>query len=159
PAFGAEIADAVAGVTGRAAGPGMLPPALFVDRDAVRAQLATPGVWLVAGAFGVGKTALVLQVLQDVAARFPGGHAYVDLDDHRDGDSLRTAEVMASILRQVGVDLAEVPLPMLAEQYLQALVRRRFVLVLDNVLGAAEARALAPTGPGGPGGVPARSVC
>lgn len=147
PAFAAEIADAVAGVAARASGPGLLPPALFVDRDAARAQLAEPGLRVVAGAYGVGKSALVLRVLHDIAARFPGGHAYVDLDDYREGDTLRTAEVMTSVLRQLEVEVSEAGLPELTQQYLRALVHRRFVLVLDNVLGAAEARVLAQPWP------------
>jgi len=147
PVFAAEIAEAVAGLSATAVDVGVLPPALFVDRDAVRAQLAGPGLWVIAGAYGVGKTALVSQVSQEVAVAFPGGHAYVDLDDYRDGEVLRTAEVKAAVLRQLGVDGAELAEPVLGEQYLRALVHRRFVLVLENVAGVAEVRSLAQPWP------------
>lgn len=147
PAAAAEILEAVAEVKDRTAGPGVLPPALFVNRDTVRGELAKPGMWLVVGAYGVGKTALALQVLQDVTGEYPGGRATVDLDDYRDGEALRVADVMTSILRQLGVQVPELPLPALAEQYFLALVRRRFALVLDNVVDAAEARALVQAWP------------
>jgi tetratricopeptide (TPR) repeat protein len=148
PEFAAEIAAELAAVTGTAPTPGLLPPAMFFDRAAVRAELAQPGAHLVAGLPGMGKTALVLQVGHDVAADFPGGTAYVDLDDFRAGEALRIAEVQAAVLRQlgsaVGDDVAaelEVAAE-LAEQYRRALVHRRFVLVLENTVGAAELSAL-----------------
>ena len=151
PAFVSEIAEAMAaagsGTNERSISPAILPPPWFVDRDSARAHVAEPGVWVIAGAYGVGKTALALRVLQDVAERFPSGHAYIDLDDYRDGDCLRLGDVMVSVLRQLGVDVASAALPELTEQYLRALVYRRFVLILDNVLGAAEARSLAQPWP------------
>ncbi|MET0492274.1 MAG: NB-ARC domain-containing protein [Actinoplanes sp.] len=142
PQFAAEVTAELAAVTGASGRLPVLPPAPFFDRGEVRGVLSRPGTHLVAGLHGVGKTALVLQVCQDVAEEFPGGAAYVDLDEFRTGEALRAAEVQAAVLRQLGAPVAgDVPAE-LAEQYLRALVHRRFVLALDNVAGAAELRTL-----------------
>ncbi|QOC94765.1 tetratricopeptide repeat protein [Micromonospora craniellae] len=142
PHFAAEVSVALAAVAGAVTESGVLPPAVFLDRDAARVELAEPGVHLVAGVHGVGKTALVLQVSHEAAGRFPGGRVYVDLDVYRVGEALQVGEVQAAVLRQLGVPVAEVSLAVMAEQYRRALVHRRCVLVLDNVLGAAEVSAL-----------------
>jgi tetratricopeptide (TPR) repeat protein len=142
PLFAAEVSAALAAVVGTVTGSGMLPPALFWDRDAVREALATLGAHLVAGVHGVGKTALVRQVSLEAADRFPGGWAYVNLDVYRTGEGLQIGEVQAAVLRQLGVPIADFALAAVTEQYLRALMHRRAVLVLDNVLGAAELSAL-----------------
>lgn len=138
PQFAAEIAAELAAVAGAASQPVLLPPASFFDRAEVRAELTRPGVHVVAGAHGLGKTALVLQVCQDAAGEFPGGAAYVDLDAFRAGDALPVAEVQLSILRQLGVVDDDLVPAEVADQYLRALVHRRCVLVIENTVGAAE---------------------
>lgn len=147
PDFATELAEQLAGLGEQGsdeAGPGVPPPGVaFFDRDEVREQLGRPGVRLVVGAVGVGKTALVTQVARDTADQFPDGYAYVDLDDFRDGEALRTGEVKRAVLRQLGVEPIEPAEPELDEQYLRALLRRRFVLVVENALGAAEVRPVA----------------
>ena len=143
PAFAAEIAAELAAVTGAVSQPALLPPSVFFDRDTVRAELTGPGTYVIAGVHGVGKTALVLRVCQDVAAAFPGGTAYVDLDGFRVGEALQVAEVQTAVLRQLGAPVDGESAAELAEQYLRALVHRRFVLVLENAVGAAELSALA----------------
>jgi hypothetical protein len=143
PDLAAELARELAGLEGPVAGAVPLPPAPFVDRDEVRAGLARPGLWLVAGAYGTGKTALVTRVARDVADKFGGGCAYVDLDEFRDGEALRVGEVKQAVLRQLEVTPVEAAEPELGEQYLRALLRRRFVLVVENALGAAEVRPIA----------------
>ncbi|MEU7587076.1 NB-ARC domain-containing protein [Micromonospora sp. NPDC049230] len=141
--FAAEVTAALAAVTGEAAlGSGMLPPVQFADRDAARVELAQAGAHLIAGVRGVGKTALVLQVSSEVADRFPGGQAYVDLDAFRVGEALQVADVQVAVLRQLAVEVAEETPAVLAGQYLRALLHRRCVLVVENALGAAELSAL-----------------
>lgn len=147
PQFAAEVSVALAVVAGAVTESGMLPPARFLDRDAAREELAEPGAHLVAGVHGVGKTALVLQISHEVADQFPGGRVYLDLDAFRVGDALPVSEVQAAVLRQLGVPPADAAPAVLAEQYLRALVHRRCVLVLDNVLGAAELSVLVQAWP------------
>ncbi|GLY01137.1 NB-ARC domain-containing protein [Actinoplanes sp. NBRC 101535] len=119
-----------------------VPPAFFVDRVEARARLCKPGLHLLAGAFGTGKTALVRQVVHDIHDQIQG-YAQVDLDDYRDGPVLRIVEVQQEILRQLGVPLAGDSAAVVADQYLRALVHRRIAVVFDNVVGAEEARVLA----------------
>jgi len=114
-------------------------PMLFVDRDEVRAQVARPGFWLIAGPYRIGKTTLVQQVAYDLRDQV-NGYANVDLDRYRSGAALRVVEVQQEVLRQLGVPQIEEPTPpVVAEQYQHGLTFRRFVLVLDNVSGAKEA--------------------
>lgn len=143
PQFAAELSAALAVVAGTAADCGMLPPVPFLDRDALRAGLAQPGVHVIGGAHGMGKTALALQVSQDVAGRFPGGCVYVDLDDFRIGEALQIGDVQATVLRRLGVPTGEFAPALLADQYFRALSHRCCVLVLDNVLSGVELSALA----------------
>lgn len=144
PAAAAEIIDGVAALRpANEVGARALPVGLFVDREAHRRQVARPGVWLVAGSHGVGKTAFVTQVCADLAAEFPAGRAYVDLDEFRDGEVLRSADVKASVLRQLGVEALDVVEPELSQQYQAALLHGGFVLVFDNALGSEEVRSLA----------------
>ncbi|GAA2528985.1 NB-ARC domain-containing protein [Winogradskya humida] len=147
PRFAAEVTAELAAVTGASTQLSVLPPATFFDRDDVRGVLSRPGTHLVAGLHGAGKTALVLKVCQDVADEFPGGAAYVDLDEFRTGEALRVAEVQAAVLRQLGVPVDTDVAAEVAGQYLRALVHRRFVLVLDNAAGVAELRLLAQPWP------------
>jgi len=142
PDFAAEVAAELAAVTGEPGRLAMLPSPVFFDRAEIRAALARPGTHLVAGLPGMGKTALVLQVCQDVADKFPGGAAYVDLDEFRSGEALRVTEVQAAVLRQLGAPVGGETPAEVAEQYLRALLHRRSVLVLDNAVGAAELRTL-----------------
>ena len=142
PQFAAEVAAELAAVIGAPGRLAVLPPPLFFDRTELRAELGREGTHLIAGLRGVGKTALVLQVCQDSAEDFPGGAAYVDLDEFRTGEALRIAAVQTAVLRQLGAQVGgDVPAE-LAEQYLRALVHRRFVLVLENTVGAGELRTL-----------------
>jgi len=142
PQFAAEVAEQLAVVAGQVPPQTVLPPRMFFDRVSARARLARPGTYLIAGAYGVGKTALALQVCQDVATEFPGGVAYVDLDGFRAGEALQVTEVQQAVLRQLGAWDGDAVPAELAGQYLLALARRRFVLVLENTVGVAELKEL-----------------
>lgn len=143
PEFAAEVSVALAMVAGRAPRQTILPPTAFFDRLPQRAQLVQPGVHLISGRYGAGKTALVLQVCQEAGEGFSGGTAYIDLDGFRAGEALQVSEVQAAVLRQLGVWDGDDAVPAeLAGQYLRALVHRRFLLVLENTVGAAELKDL-----------------
>jgi DNA-binding CsgD family transcriptional regulator len=55
------------------------------QRDAAMAALAEPGLVTLVGPGGMGKTRLAAVVAEEVAARFPGGGAFVDLVPVRGG--------------------------------------------------------------------------
>jgi tetratricopeptide (TPR) repeat protein len=149
PGFAAELFDSLAALGAGGAGAiSPYPPDPFADRDELRARIAaSTGVWVIAGQLGAGKTAFVRRIAHDVADRFPGGQVYVDTDDWRDGETLRTAEIERYVLGQLGAAEIEAAEPALHQQYLSSLLRRRFVLILENVAGVDEARPLAQPWP------------
>jgi tetratricopeptide (TPR) repeat protein len=140
PALADEMSSALAGPA-RVGGETLRPP-VFFDRDEVRRAAGEPGCWLIAGAHGTGKTALVTRIAADSASRF-GAVAMVDLDGYREGNALRIAEAKRAVLSQLGVPAIEVPAPELDWQYELALLHRRFVLIVENILDSGEAGALA----------------
>ncbi|MFD5828406.1 hypothetical protein [Lentzea sp. NPDC060358] len=104
------------------------PPGHFVGRDAELDGIR-PGVTVLTGAAGVGKTALALQWLRQ---RGSGAQLYVDLAAHRIG----------RVLRAFGLDVA----PADESAVFRSLVaRRQFTLLLDNASSAGQVLPLLPS--------------
>lgn len=119
--------------------PRQLPPDIpdFVGREAELATLdATgpgPGVVVVDGAGGVGKTALVVHWTHNVRDHFPDGDVFVQLRGSSGQGQVETAAVVDAVLGALG----QPPEPALGrrqrERLLSLLVAgRRMVVVLDN---------------------------
>ncbi|MGH3402415.1 MAG: BTAD domain-containing putative transcriptional regulator [Streptosporangiaceae bacterium] len=142
------------------AGPAQLPAdvADFTGRDAEVFYLynalagpdgfSSPGTVrtvVVAGAAGLGKTALAVHAAHQVRDFFPDGQLYV----HLSGVSSQPAvpgEVLARFLRDLGTDGGKIPA---AEDERAALYRtllagRRVLIVLDDAVDAAQVRPLLP---------------
>lgn len=145
PEFRRVLAEHLAALGGTDADRTPMPgPFGFVDRDAQRARLAGPGTFLVAGAPGTGKTDLARQVLHDGAESFPDGQFLIDLDAYRTpAGVLRYAAVQREVLTQFRVREIETSEALLDDQYLRALLRRRFAVAFDNIADAEEVRHLA----------------
>lgn len=106
----------------------------------------TPGIVVLSGAGGVGKTALALWWAHRARERFPDGHLYVDLAGFSEVGPVDPSEVLASFLRALGVPGSQVPLE-LAEQaalYRSVTADRSLLVVLDNAYSAAQVRVLLP---------------
>jgi DNA-binding SARP family transcriptional activator len=109
---------------------------------------SSPGavrIAVVAGAAGLGKTALAVHAAHQVSSAFPDGQLYVDLF----GASARPAapgEVLARFLRDVGVAGDKVPVgdDERAALYRTRLTGRRMLILLDNAKDAAQVRPLLP---------------
>lgn len=118
-------------------------------RDAARALAAErePGVLMVVGVGGVGKTQLVAQsVRRELMQLFPQGQLYVDLEDLRQDGVVDLAAVLGGFLRALGVNKDYVP-GGLAERtalFRSVTARSRLLVMVDNVQHAPEARALVP---------------
>ncbi|MEU0311880.1 regulator, partial [Streptomyces cyaneofuscatus] len=118
-------------------------------RDAARALAAgqEPGVLMVVGVGGVGKTQLVAQsVRRELMQFFPQGQLYVDLEDLRQDGVVDLAAVLGGFLRALGVNKDYVP-GGLAERtalFRSVAGRSRLLVMVDNVQHAPEARALVP---------------
>lgn len=123
------------------------PPMPFCDRRELLDNVPDRGICVYAGPPGSGKTALVRQLAADRAGVFPVDRCQVDLDDFRDGDIPLLSAAKRHMLRQLGIDSIAEAEPELSQQYLCAPLHRRVLLVLENVLGAEEADALAPGWP------------
>ncbi|MGF1432315.1 BTAD domain-containing putative transcriptional regulator [Kitasatospora sp. LaBMicrA B282] len=134
--------------------PAQLPRDLsdFVGRDKVVAELRAaltdegngPGVVLVCGPTGSGKSALAVHAGHLVADHFADGQVVCSLG-HPDGTPRPWREVLAELLRSTGLDLA----PPAEEAAALALWRswlaeRQFLLVLDGATGEADVRRLLP---------------
>ncbi|MEW1759144.1 regulator [Streptomyces cyaneofuscatus] len=118
-------------------------------RDAARALAAgqEPGVLMVVGVGGVGKTQLVAQsVRRELMQFFPQGQLYVDLEDLRQDGVVDLAAILGGFLRALGVNKDYVP-GGLAERtalFRSVAARSRLLVMVDNVQHAPEARALVP---------------
>jgi DNA-binding SARP family transcriptional activator len=102
----------------------------------------------VAGMAGVGKTSLAVRVAHQVQAAFPDGQLYVSLRG-RQGRPLDPAEVLAGLLRDLGVAGAAIPASMeeRSKLFRTRLAERRVLIVLDDAASEAQVRPLLPGAP------------
>ena len=98
----------------------------LIDELCTRVQREPARLITLTGPGGVGKTRLVLQVLERAAPTFPDGAVFVPLADVTD-----PGLVVPAIARALGLPPAEERSP--RAQLQQALVQTRLLLVLDNL--------------------------
>ncbi len=102
-------------------------------------------VVLVAGAGGLGKTALAVHAAHRLRARFPDGQLYVNLLG-AGPEPAASGDVLARFLRDMGVHGTQIPdsEEERAALYRTRLTGRRTLIVLDNARDAAQVRPLLP---------------
>ncbi|GAA2816555.1 NB-ARC domain-containing protein [Crossiella cryophila] len=135
--------------------PGEVPagPVPFVGRgpelDELTARAERARVIRVGGTGGVGKSALCRHWSADTGDRFTGGKVYVDLADYRVKGATGVGDAIADVLRRNGVAEEHIPAALSARA---SLYRTRLsdpvLVVLDNVLDAAEVEPLVPNSAG-----------
>ena len=129
----------------RAAPPDTLPPATaeFVGRGKELASLTeqdggVPGIAIIEGMPGVGKTALAVHAARLVSAQYPDGMIYLNLHSHDPGSpSLDPAEALYRLLQMLSVPAAQIP-ETIGERtalWRAHLSRRRAVVILDDAAG------------------------
>ena len=127
---------------GRAAPPNTLPPesAEFVGRDKELGQITgehgtVPGIAIIEGMPGVGKTALAIRAARLVSGQYPDGTLYLDLCSHDpEGSPLDPAEALYRLLQMLSVPAAQIP-DTIGERvalWRAHLSRRRAVVILDD---------------------------
>lgn len=135
--------------------PNLLPPdvadftgrAEQVDRVLRRARSTaspvTPTI-VVSGVGGAGKSALAVHCAHLLAAEYPDGQLFADLQCS--GKPLYTADVLGRFLRALGVSSADLPddEDERVERYRMIVANRRLVIVLDNVRSEHQVRKLLP---------------
>ncbi|NUT94429.1 MAG: tetratricopeptide repeat protein [Saccharothrix sp.] len=131
--------------------PDLLPPPVphLVGHETLLAKLdavtARPGLVVVDGVGGVGKTALVVHWAHTARERFPGGVLHADLHGSSDRAAVEDTTVVDLFLEALGVAADRIPDPHKRAAKLQAIVSSRPVLVvLDDVRDTDHVRNLVP---------------
>jgi DNA-binding SARP family transcriptional activator len=138
----AQLPADVADFTGRA---GPLERLIGLMSGAGHPGNGAVAVAVVAGAPGLGKTALSIHAAHALRPAFPDGQLYVSLlggSEH----PVPADEVLARFLRDLGVDGARVPddAEERAAMYRTRLAERQMLIVLDDAQDAAQVRPLLP---------------
>ncbi len=138
----------------RAAPPDTLPPETteFVGRGEelgllTRARSGIPGIAIIEGMPGVGKTALAVRAARLVCGQYPDGTLYLNLRSHDpDNSALDPAEALHRLLQMLSVPAAQIPetIGQRAALWRAQLSRRRAVVILDDAAGHDQIRPLLP---------------
>ncbi|MEU3269949.1 AfsR/SARP family transcriptional regulator [Saccharomonospora sp. NPDC006951] len=131
---------------------GAAPPGLVGRRRALAALDALldsrhrPGIVVVDGPAGVGKTALATHWAAAAAGRFPGGLLRVNLRGFHSRPPLGAREALAKLLQGAGVGEAELPRSLSGRSALFAelTAARPALVLLDNAHDAEQVRHLLP---------------
>ncbi|MGW4467085.1 tetratricopeptide repeat protein [Micromonospora sp. NPDC004704] len=106
----------------------------------------SPGVVVVCGTAGVGKTALVVHWNQLRRDRFPDGQIYLDLRGDDPGQAISAQEALGRLLTAVAVPDQDIPpdIESRAARWRTETVGRRLLVLLDNAASAGQIRPLMP---------------
>lgn len=141
--------------TARSVVPAQLPPTVvdFTGRSRelermdslLRAADGVP-ILAIAGAPGVGKTALALHWAHRAAARYPDGQLYLNLRGYDPDRPVDADDALGQFLRALGVGAAEIPPETAARSALMRtrLAGQRVLVLLDNASGEEQLRPLLP---------------
>jgi tetratricopeptide (TPR) repeat protein len=109
----------------------------------------TAVVSAVAGAPGVGKTALALHWAHRARGRFPDGALYVDLQGYGPGPALVPEQALDLFLRALGTPADSIPEPLdeRAALYRSIMDGKRILVLIDNASSSTQVRHLLPASP------------
>jgi DNA-binding SARP family transcriptional activator/tetratricopeptide (TPR) repeat protein len=129
----------------------------LLDLDASNDAGTSPGrrgqpvvISAIDGMGGIGKSALAIQVANQLADRFPDGQLYVNLHGATPGHPpLPPLAALGQLLRSLGVDPATIPLEVdeAAARWRSLAADRRLLVVLDNARDSDQVRPLLPASP------------
>jgi tetratricopeptide (TPR) repeat protein/transcriptional regulator with XRE-family HTH domain len=143
-----ELPPDVGAFTGRAAELTELDRLLAVtgSPDGADEEPTAVVISAVAGAAGVGKTALAVRWAHKVRALFPDGQLYVNLRGYDPAQPMTATDALARFLRALGKNDQEIPQEEdeRAACFRSLIAGRRMLLILDNAASAEQARPLLP---------------
>ncbi|TDC62021.1 tetratricopeptide repeat protein [Actinomadura sp. GC306] len=125
------------------------PPGLFVDRRTELRRLAAlaepPGLVVLTGPGGIGKTTLALRWLHEIKDRYEG-QLFIDLRGFSGTGPLPPDEPLERFLRALGAAPERIPTDTdeQAALFRSMTTGRRLVVMLDNAVSAAQVRPLLP---------------
>jgi DNA-binding SARP family transcriptional activator len=133
--------------------PAQMPPGIadFTGRATDLSALEdAPGLVVVSGTAGVGKSALVMHWAHRARRRFPDGQLFANLRGFSANAPLRPIEALGRFLRSLGVPPERIPVDdeEAAALYRSLLADRRILVVLDNAADADQVRPLLPAAGG-----------
>ncbi|MEQ4304023.1 BTAD domain-containing putative transcriptional regulator [Plantactinospora sp. B6F1] len=142
-----QLPPEVSGFTGRAAEVERLHTLL--DRRDLRPGGA-PGVVVLIGTAGVGKTSLALHWSRRIAEHFPDGQLWVNLRGYDDRAKVTPQHALTLFLRALGLPAAQIPADLDGQTglYRSLTDGRRMLVVLDNAGDTEQVRPLLPGGTG-----------
>jgi len=144
----AQLPLDVNGFAGRRAELGWLDAVMDAVMDGEGQGSALP-ITVIVGTAGVGKTALAVHWAHLVAARFPDGQLYLNLQGFGPGTAVTPAVALRGFLDAFGVPPQRIPATLDAQAglYRSLLAGRRVLIVLDNARDADQVRPLLPGAP------------
>ncbi|MDT0444311.1 ATP-binding protein [Streptomyces johnsoniae] len=151
------------GPRGATARPRLLPPgtAVFTDREHVLADvrdladglgeeaLGHPGIVVLIGPGGIGKTATAVHCARLLAERFPDGQLHADLRGAAAATAVAPSDVLARFLAVLGVPAGRISgdEQRLLDLYRDLTAERRLLVLLDNAHSAAQVAPLLTAAP------------
>jgi tetratricopeptide (TPR) repeat protein len=111
--------------------------------DATRSAVVVSAI---AGAPGVGKTALALHWAHRVRHRFPDGDLFIDMQGYGPGTPLSSAHALSTFLRALDMPSSGIPetLDEQAALFRSLLDGKRMLVFIDNAFSSAQVRPLLP---------------
>lgn len=122
-----------------------LPELSILDSTLATGKGRTPGIAVLKGPGGIGKSALALNWLDRVLDRFPDGQLYADLASSA-GHPVAVEDVLGAFLRALGVAPERVPssLGERAALFRSVTAERSLAVLLEDAVSAAQVRVLLP---------------
>lgn len=122
----------------------------WLDARLAETQASTVIITAIAGAAGIGKTALAVRWAHRAASQFPDGQFYINLRGYDHGPPLRPFEALIHLLRLLGVPGERLPVDEAAASamFRSLLAGRKALVLLDNARTAEQIRPLLPGDPG-----------